>query len=81
VLAVAHTYNPRYSGGNDQEDRSSKPTGQIVQEMISQKKKKNPQTQKNAGGIGPEFKLHTPAKINLTPSSPFPFLYLPKEGK
>jgi hypothetical protein len=49
--------------------------------MISQKKKKNPQTQKNAGGIGPEFKLHTPAKINLTPSSPFPFLYLPKEGK
>jgi hypothetical protein len=26
LAPVAHTYNPRYLGGRDQEDRGSKPT-------------------------------------------------------
>jgi hypothetical protein len=34
---VAHTYNPRYSGGRDQEDHGSKPPRQIVLETLSQK--------------------------------------------
>jgi hypothetical protein len=53
---MAHTYNPSYSGGRDQEDHGSKPDGQIVLETQSQK---NP-SQKKAGGmtqgVGPEFK-------------------------
>jgi hypothetical protein len=54
---VAHSYNPSYSGGRDQEDHSSKPAGQIVHETISRKKT----ITKRAGGVaqgeGPEFKL------------------------
>jgi hypothetical protein len=34
---VAHACNPSYSGGRDQEDRGSKPAGQIVFETLSQK--------------------------------------------
>jgi hypothetical protein len=33
----AHTCNPSYSGGRDQEDQGSKPAGQIVLETLSQK--------------------------------------------
>jgi hypothetical protein len=33
---VAHTYNPSYSGGRNQEDLGSKP-GKIVHETLSQK--------------------------------------------
>jgi hypothetical protein len=35
---VAHTCNPRYSGGRDQEDQGSKPAQQIVNETLSWKK-------------------------------------------
>jgi hypothetical protein len=34
-VLVAHTCNPSYSGGRDQEDHSLKPAGQIVQETLS----------------------------------------------
>jgi hypothetical protein len=38
---VAHTCNPRYSGGRDQEDHSSKPVHKILSwKKPSQKKKK-----------------------------------------
>jgi hypothetical protein len=51
----AHTCNPSYLGGRDQEDRRSQPV-QIVHETLSQK---NP-SQKRAGGVaqsvGHEFK-------------------------
>jgi hypothetical protein len=51
---VAHTCNPNYSGGRDQEDQSQ--PGQIVRETLS---RKNP-SQKRAGGVtqgvGPQFK-------------------------
>jgi hypothetical protein len=40
---VSHTYNPSYSGDRDQEDHGSKPARQIVQETLSQKKKKKNQ--------------------------------------
>jgi hypothetical protein len=36
-VPVAHTYNPSYSGGRDQEDRGSKPVGQTIQETLSRK--------------------------------------------
>jgi hypothetical protein len=36
-VPVAHTCNPRYSGGRDQEDHGSKSTGHIVHETLSQK--------------------------------------------
>jgi hypothetical protein len=59
-VPVAHTYNPSYSGGRDQEDHSSKPDkANSLQDPISKKKKKNP-SQKRADGVaqsvGPEFK-------------------------
>jgi hypothetical protein len=47
---MAHTYNPSYSGGRDQEDHSLKP-GQIVCETLS---RKTP-SQKRAG-VAPEVK-------------------------
>jgi hypothetical protein len=53
---VAHTCNPRYSGGRDQRDRGSKPAQQIVHETLS---RKNPSQKRAAGvteGVGPEFK-------------------------
>jgi hypothetical protein len=47
-VPVAHTCNPSYSGGRDQEDRGSKLTGaNSLQDPIS--------SQKRAGG-GREFK-------------------------
>jgi hypothetical protein len=56
---MAHTYNPSYSGGRNQEDHSSKsPQANSLQDPIS---KKYP-PQKRAGGVaqgeGPEFKPH-----------------------
>jgi hypothetical protein len=33
-VLVAHVYNPSYSEGRDQEDHSSKPPRQIVQETL-----------------------------------------------
>jgi hypothetical protein len=53
---VAHTCNPSYSGGRDQEDYGSNPAGQIVCETLSQK---NPSQTRAGGvalGVGPEFK-------------------------
>jgi hypothetical protein len=37
-VLVAHTCNPSYSGGRDQEDRVRRQPGQIVLETLSQKK-------------------------------------------
>jgi hypothetical protein len=38
---VAHTCNPNYSGGRDQEDCDSKPApGKILAKSLAQKKKK-----------------------------------------
>jgi hypothetical protein len=34
---MAYAYNASYSGGRDQEDRGSKPGGEIVPETLSQK--------------------------------------------
>jgi hypothetical protein len=56
-MTVAHTCNPSYSGGRDQEARCLKPAREnSSQDLIS---KKNP-SQKRAGGVaqdvGPEFK-------------------------
>jgi hypothetical protein len=58
-VQVAHTCNPIYSGGRDQEDHSLKPanSGQIVCKILSQK---NPSRKRAGGvaqGVGPEFKL------------------------
>jgi hypothetical protein len=53
---VAHAYNPSYSGGRDQEDRSSKPAqANSLRDPIS----KMPNTKKAgrvAQGVGPELK-------------------------
>jgi hypothetical protein len=47
---VAHTCNPSYSGGRDQEDHSLKPALANSSETLSQKKKKKKNsTQKRAG--------------------------------
>jgi hypothetical protein len=46
---VAHTCNPSYSGGRDQEDHSSNPAGaNSLQDPISKKKK----SQNGAGSNG-----------------------------
>jgi hypothetical protein len=57
VKITAHACNPSYSGGRDQEDRSSKPAEQLVHETLSQK---NPSPKRAGGvtkGVGPELKL------------------------
>jgi hypothetical protein len=56
-MLVAHTCNPSYSGGRDQEDHGSKPAwGNSSHDPVSTK----PIT-KRAGGVdqveGPEFKM------------------------
>jgi hypothetical protein len=56
-VLVAHTCNPSFSGGRDQEDRSSKPAPgkQFVRPYL----KKNPSQKRTGGmaqGVGPEFK-------------------------
>jgi hypothetical protein len=45
---VAHTYNPSYSGGRDQENRSSRPT--LGKQFERPYLKKHP-SQKRAGGV------------------------------
>jgi hypothetical protein len=56
-VPVAHTCNPSYSGGSDQEDNSSRPAQ--ANSSGDPKKLKNP-SQKRAGGVtqgvGSEFK-------------------------
>jgi hypothetical protein len=75
-VLVAHTCNPSYSGGRDQEDQGSKParSNSLQEDPISKKKTKNKKTnpsQKSTGGvaqsIGPKFKLqyHTHTHTNL----------------
>jgi hypothetical protein len=44
---MAHAYNPSYSGGRDEEDWHSKPTGQIAYKIPSQKYP----TQNRVGGM------------------------------
>jgi hypothetical protein len=60
-VLVAHTCNPSYSGGRDQEDHGSKPA-QAKRPSLE----KNP-LQKRAGGvaqgIGPEFRSQYHEKI------------------
>jgi hypothetical protein len=58
---VAHTCNPSYSGGRDQEDQGLKPAhANSLRDCISKKKKKKKIIKKRAGGVaqreGPEFK-------------------------
>jgi hypothetical protein len=54
---VAHTYNPSYSGGRDQEDCGLKPAGQIVHETLFKKTHHKHRTGGVVQGEGPEFKL------------------------
>jgi hypothetical protein len=53
---VTHVCNPSYSGGRDQEDRSSKPVGQIVQEILSRKNPSQKRADRVAQGEGSELK-------------------------
>jgi hypothetical protein len=63
---VAHTCNPNYSGGRDQEDLGSKPAqADTLQDPIS----KIPITER-AQGEGPEFKSQYHTHKDGTPSSP-----------
>jgi hypothetical protein len=55
-VLVAHTCNPSYSGGRDQEDQGSKSTQQIVLKTLSQKKPSQKRAGGAAQGVGPEFK-------------------------
>jgi hypothetical protein len=61
---VAHTCNPTYKGGREQEDHSSKPAqANRLWDIISKKKKKPSQKRDGvAEGVGPEFKPHTTKK-------------------
>jgi hypothetical protein len=55
-VPVAHSYNPSYSGGRDQEDRSSKPAWANSSRTLS---RKNPSQKRASGvaqGVGPESK-------------------------
>jgi hypothetical protein len=53
-VLVAHTYNPSYSEGRNQEDHSSKPApGQIIQVEKTYLKK---HTANKRASVGPEFK-------------------------
>jgi hypothetical protein len=52
---VAHTCNPIYSGGRDQEDRSSKPAWTVCQALSRKTLHKN-KGGRVAQGEGPEFK-------------------------
>jgi hypothetical protein len=56
-VPVAHAYNPSYSGGRHQEDRSLKPA---LANSLRDPILKNPITKNWAGGVaqgeGPEFK-------------------------
>jgi hypothetical protein len=53
---VAHTYNPSYSGGRDQEDHSLKPAGQMFERPYLDKTCHKKRAAGVAGDIGPDFK-------------------------
>jgi hypothetical protein len=55
---VAHTCNPTYSGGKDQEDHSSKPAraNSSLDPILEKKKKSQNMADGVAQGVGPEFK-------------------------
>jgi hypothetical protein len=53
---VAHTYNPSYSGGRDQEDLSSKPAQANSSRDLSRKTLHKNRTGGVVQGEGPEFK-------------------------
>jgi hypothetical protein len=59
-MPVAHTYNPSYSGGRDQEDHSQSHLGQIVLKTLSQKALHKNRAGGVAQGEGPEFKDQYP---------------------
>jgi hypothetical protein len=61
-MPVAHACNPRYLGGKDQEDCSSKPARQIVCETLSQKTHHKKSSDGVAQGVGPEFRPHNHTK-------------------
>jgi hypothetical protein len=67
---VAHSYNPCYSGGRDQEDHGLKPAKvNSSQDPISKKIQHKKKAGGVAQGIGPEFKsqyhTHTHTHKNL----------------
>jgi hypothetical protein len=62
---VAHTYNPSYSGGRDQEAHGSKPAWEIVQELLSRKYP----TQKRASRVA-QVMERLPSKCKTLNSSP-----------
>jgi hypothetical protein len=53
---VAHTHNPSYSGGRDQEDCSLKPAQVNSSQAPSQKTSHRKRAGGVAQGVGPEFK-------------------------
>jgi hypothetical protein len=53
-VPVAQACNPSYSGGKNQEDHSSKPTG-TVRETLSQNNPSPKRAGRVAQGVGPEF--------------------------
>jgi hypothetical protein len=53
---VAHTYNPSYSGGRDQEDYSLKPANNFGDPILRGRITKT-RAGEVAQGVGPEFKL------------------------
>jgi hypothetical protein len=66
---MAHTYNPSYLGGRDQEDHGSKPaSGNSSQDPI--KKAHHEKAGGVAQGVGPEFKPPYCKKINKRPRPP-----------
>jgi hypothetical protein len=68
-VPVAHTYNPSYSGGRDQEDHGLKPAGQIVCKTLSQKAFHKNRAGGVAQGEGPEFNsstTHSQKKVIMT---------------
>jgi hypothetical protein len=53
---MAHTCNPCYLGGRDQEDRGSKPAqANNAQDLISKKTLHKKRTNEVAQGVGPEL--------------------------
>jgi hypothetical protein len=56
-VLVAHTCNPSYSGGRDQEDHGSKPAqAKSSQDLLKKKTFTKKRVCGVAQGVGPEFK-------------------------
>jgi hypothetical protein len=65
---VAHTCNPSYSGGRDQEDHGSKPAqANSLQDPILKKTHHKERASEAAQGVGPEFKPQYCEKIKSYP--------------